>query len=777
MSEQDNHLYEFGPYSLNPGERLLLRGGEPVQLTPKAFDTLLTLVRRGGRLVGKDDFLNEVWAGTSVEESNIAQNILALRRALGDAEGGGKYIETVPKRGYRFTANIRVVEEGPDEVLVRRHVRASSAVEPRGGEPRPQGAAGDEDGLTHEAFGVVAEVAEAAAGPRLLADGAREAGLGYERPGSLENLTSPPPTGTRRGRSGVLGVVLALVSLAAALALGALLYARWGTPPPPPSHFQTMKLSRLTTTGTVFNAAVSPDGKYVVYATTERSRQSLWMRQTGTQGQVQIVGPDEVAYTGLSFSPDSNYVYYSIYSRAFPNRALFQMPTLGGASKKVLENLRANPVSFSPDGRQFAFVRFTPGKESALMIANADGTGERKLFERDASGTIRFPAWSPDGQRVAFVAMDYASNDCTLVEARVADGSTRPLTAQRWLRISGLSWLSGGGGLIMLCSKGPEFDAQIWQLSYPGGEARRVTNDLNNYEWVSLTADSETLAAVTTRQEANIWVAPVGDTSLARPVTSGPGIDETCPAWTNDGRILYHSNAGGADDIWITGADGGDRRQLTSNARLNQCPAVSPDGRSVVFLSDRTGAPHLWRMNLDGGGQRQLTDGPGGEQNPQFSPDGRWLVYRTSLSKPTVWKMPAAGGDAVQLTDKLSFAPAVSPDSKLVAYIFRDENDQSHIAVAPLEGGEPLRTFRLPPAFSFIRFFRWTPDGRAIAYIETRDGVSNVVAQPLDGGPKRQLTDFKDGQLFSCAFSPDGKWLALSRGSISRDVVLIKDFR
>ncbi len=91
--------------------------------------------------------------------------------------------------------------------------------------------------------------------------------------------------------------------------------------------------------------------------------------------------------------------------------------------------------------------------------------------------------------------------------------------------------------------------------------------------------------------------------------------------------------------------------------------------------------------------------------------------------------------------------------------------------------GEPLKTFSLPPPLAYVPFIRWTPDGRAFAYIKTRDGVSNVVVQSLEGGEPVPLTDFKDGRLFSFAFSPDGKQLALSRGKTDRDVVLIKDLR
>ena len=179
-------------------------------------------------------------------------------------------------------------------------------------------------------------------------------------------------------------------------------------------------------------------------------------------------------------------------------------------------------------------------------------------------------------------------------------------------------------------------------------------------------------------------------------------------------------------------------------------------------------------MNIDGSDQRQLGNSQGGEQSARFSPDGRWLVYRTAIGRWTSWKIPAEGGEPAQITDKISRSPAVSPDGKLVAYFYREENGPWRLAIAPFEGGEPSRTFDIPaiPDPSL----RWTPDSRAVAYVDTKNGVSNIIAQPLDGGAPKQLTDFKEMRIFSFAYSRDGKQLALSRGTINNDVVLISGF-
>src|SRR5262249_45866741 len=111
MSLQTKHIYEFGPFRLDATEHLLLRDGESVPLQPKAFDLLLALVERHGRLLEKGELLKKVWPDTFVEEANLASNISLLRKALGDGENGHRYIETAPKRGYRFVADVKKLEE------------------------------------------------------------------------------------------------------------------------------------------------------------------------------------------------------------------------------------------------------------------------------------------------------------------------------------------------------------------------------------------------------------------------------------------------------------------------------------------------------------------------------------------------------------------------------------------------------------------------------------------------------------------------------------------
>src|SRR4051794_28903217 len=118
MSRRAKHFYEFGAFQLDVSERVLRRAGQPVQLTPKVFDTLLVLVENSGHIVAKNELMQRLWPDSFVEEGNLAFNISILRKALAEGSGEVQFIETVPRRGYRFVASVRELEdEGADLVL------------------------------------------------------------------------------------------------------------------------------------------------------------------------------------------------------------------------------------------------------------------------------------------------------------------------------------------------------------------------------------------------------------------------------------------------------------------------------------------------------------------------------------------------------------------------------------------------------------------------------------------------------------------------------------
>ena len=548
--------------------------------------------------------------------------------------------------------------------------------------------------------------------------------------------------------------------------------------------FQVAKVDRLTHIGRALDAAISPDGKFVVYVLNEAGQESLWTRDVATNSNVQIVAPAEIHYRGMNFSPDGNYVYYVRLEKNNPIAVLYQVPKLGGASKKVLVDL-STPVTFSPDGKRFAFVRRS-SDESFLMLANADGTGEQKLAGLrspqafSVGGTFGSavpgggPAWSPDGKVIACPAR--INPGVQLVEVRVADGAIRTIDSQGWGTIERAEWLRDGTGLILCAFSRSTVSTQLWYVAYPGGEGQMITKDLNQYAGVSLTADSSTLVAVQVELLSNVWIAGFNQTTTnASQLTNGQ-MDGYCGVtWMPDGRIVYAARKIKYADLWMMGADGGNQKQLTDDDAADRFPSVSPDGRYIVFDNLARGAG-IYRMDSDGGNIKQLTERG---TAPHCSPDGTWVAYtQGTQDQPSVWKVSVDGGQPVRLTDKITSRPAISPDGKRIACFYKEEIAAPwKIAIFPSEGGQPVKVFDNPVALSRFVVVRWTPEGRAILYVDDKGGVSNIWSQPVDGGQPTQVTDFKSDLIFTFDLSRDGRSLAVTRGAIHGDVVMMSTLK
>jgi serine/threonine protein kinase/Tol biopolymer transport system component len=579
-----------------------------------------------------------------------------------------------------------------------------------------------------------------------------------------------------------------LIFAAGTFAIAALVAAAFVTrkltwPGTPPTPSRAMKIVKVTSTGKADQAAISPDGKYVVHVTSEDGRQSLRMRQVNiASGEQEIVPPAEVGYKGLTFSPDGEFINYVAAEKNVPPAALFRAPILGGPSRRIITNA-AGAVTFSPDGKHLAFIRdLVEQGTQVLVTADADGGGERIVALRKFPNFFKSVSWSPDGKTFACGVGSYVPTYASyVVTIPVEGGAETRVAAQAWFSIGQVAWMPDGAGLIVNASEpnsaSPD-SSQLWYVSYPGGAVRRITFDLNNYSGVSLTADAGRLVTVQSATVSSLWLMPRGDAARATQITSGisQGDGKEGFAWLLGGKIVFSSKEGGGEDIWVMNADGTGKRQLTSGSGINTNPAASPDGRFVVFTSTRGGAAHIWRMDVDGSNLKQLTSGSG-ENYADVAPDGSWIAYTLFAGKPTLWRVSIDGGTPSPLTDRQASSPAISPDGKTVASLYWEAtpNSPARIALLPSDGGEPLKTFDVPQAnWGDVR---WSPNGHALAYAVTTGGVSNLWSQPVAGGDPKPLTDFKAFQIFRFGWSRDGEQLICARGIESNDVVLISGFR
>jgi Tol biopolymer transport system component/DNA-binding winged helix-turn-helix (wHTH) protein len=767
--KQDKQLYEFGPFRLDTGKHLLTRAGEPVPLPPKVYDTLLVLVESGGHMLEKDEFIKRLWPDSFVEEGSLARNISYLRKALDEAGAGESYIETVPKRGYRFVA--------PVTLTLSNGVGVKSLVEER-----------------HESETPVAGVG-------LNGKAAELASNGYQHGTAPAELAKPALSAPVESSVVVVAEKspkLKWLSIAASvliLASLALVFAYFNRSSRSSAETflspATLQVTKLTNTGQARFPALSPNGKYLAQVLDDGKRQSLHVRQLETSSSVEIVPPADVNYRGLTFAPDNGSIYYVVYEGSGKLGVLYHIPALGGVAKRISTDIDS-PITLSPDGRQLAFIRNAPSRgETSLLVINADGSAERRIATRHRPQPFLLagPAWSPDGKQIACVVRNLCDGVAVMdvLAFNLGDGAQTQLTKQmpgrRWVTIGQLCW-TRSDALLAVAWREPTytFADQLWLIPTRGAEARQVTNDSNSYTGLSASTDGWRLVTTQFTRASNIYVAPGTSiergtqiaTSLLGNASVNPGL-----AWLPDGRIVYSSTASGHSDLWVMNADGSSRKPLTDDIHTDLQPVASPDGHTVAFVSWRNGKQGLWQMGLDGSGLRLLAN-DAGESSHSFSPDGRWIVYDAlDAGVPTLWRMPAGGGAAERLTTFYSWKPVVSPDGRwLACYFLESPSASAKIALLPFST-EPVAVAAERPARILGELpardrplMQWMPDSQALVYSVTRAGVANLWRQPLDGSPARQITNFTEDRILSFAWSRDGR-IVYERGRLMSDTVLL----
>lgn len=594
----------------------------------------------------------------------------------------------------------------------------------------------------------------------------------------------------RRRRGTLIGAAVLVMALAAAAGFGVYkLVSR------PASVFDARNLAirPLTDHGEVTNfATISPDGRLVAYGRREGER-SLRVKQVATGSEVTVV-PSQPGFfgQGAAFTPDGNYLYYPHGDPANPNNVnLYSVPSLGGTPRQVARDV-AGAAAFSPDGKQIVYRRALQERgEDQILIANADGTGERVIVQENrgaGKGLNTDPSWSKSGL-IAVGAFDVAKGQITSILVYTPQGSLVKKFPQATL-VTSVAWLPDGSGLLYVgAEKGTGLRSQIWFQPYPAGDAIRVSNDLSSYASLSVTGDGRSFITTEQRQAATVYVADspavLNDkidwklTPISTQQATGYDL-----SWTATGKLLQKDMNWHIDE---TAADGSNRIRLVEGDGLLFSAMPCGTGDLVVVgrvLEDNK--PNLWLLNTVSGELKQLTFGIDVEKG-DCTPDGKWILYAEGAASDGVghiYKQSTLGGTPAELARGTTFSPVVSPDGKRIAYAKTEgqgASAKSKVIVQRLEDGAIEKQIEMIAPFDDWHALGWTPDGKALSFVHNTTGsTQNVYMVPLSGGAPIPLTHFASEPVFvpAYAWSKDGKKLALTRARYNdTNVVLFSGFR
>jgi Tol biopolymer transport system component/DNA-binding winged helix-turn-helix (wHTH) protein len=712
MSSQENQLYEFGPYVMDPRSRILLKDGATVRLTPKAFDTLLVLVQHAPQVVAKEQLLREVWPDIFVEEGSLSHNIHGLRKVLGDHSSEPRYVETIPKRGYRFVAPVKVSLAD----TAQRDVSDNVEVE--------------------EALIVAAPVVEKT---------------------TLATVVSNRNT-KRKMWAGVVAV--ALVGLAIAGFIFIKRAPQLVSPASPVTRAKTT-LARLTNNNAMDCQPVwSPDGSRVVFWSNRDGGREIYVMDADGSNVRRLTHnlADDV---NPGWSPDGRRILFD--SDRDGNQEVYVMDADGGNQIRLTRNNAADTTpSWSPDGSLIAFASnrdtgppYNPYNLD-IYLMNADGSNVRRIVD-DAEYDVG-PQWSPDGRKILFITGRNRNFD---VYEMNADGTRqRNLTADHDKSDGAPVWSIDGHNIAFV--RRIEGKDQVFVMGSAGGNLKQVTHIAANSSAPRWSPDGSKLIFNTDRDgNWEIYITSV-DGELAQ--LTEDAADDLSPDWSSDGnRIAFSSNRNGKQHIYVMNADGSSLTQITNSPAEDTEPAWAPDGKRIAFTSLRDGNKDVYVIDADGSNPRRLTDDPGVDSSPRWSVDGRIVFTSNRDGQPDIYVMDHAGQNVRRLTTVGGAGHAAwAPDGRKVAFVSRSSeliNGAYWLQTYVIDAdGSNLKMITRSSHSTFVP--KWSPDGAAIAFVVEYHGAwANIFEISAEGGNLKRLTAGPkfDGRP---AYSPDGTKLA-----------------
>jgi Tol biopolymer transport system component len=527
---------------------------------------------------------------------------------------------------------------------------------------------------------------------------------------------------------------------------------------------------KLSTSGNVRAAAISPDGERVVYTVQGMGGESVWLRENASGNNVEIIPASDEKYYRVAFSPDGSTLYYTRGPRAYGDPAdIYRTSIFGGVPTKIISDTRGW-ISVSPDGSLISFVRcrLRDNEYCSLWTADSlDGKNERMLTTKPRPIRIGDNKIAPDGRSIIFAVgqSENASTDFGLSSIDLETGNEQEISTEKFFDIRSLEVLPDKSGALITASRGSTQRVQVWKIGFADGKARPLTKDSESYLSISIDASGSRMVA--TQVSNNFHLARTSLAQAQRKETL------TEPAWAfssdSDGGIVFQSDSTGDLEIWLMDRDGKSRRQLTNVAGDDTHPVVSSGRDEVYFCSNRSGRMQVWRMNADGSNQTQVTNVHGGF--PLFATVD-WVYYQHEVDR-TLWRVSRdSGAEEIVLNRAPSRGPFVFSSSGRQAAFIEIRKSKPHMVIVSIPSAHELRSTPLVDGTGRVEL-AWLPDESAVAYTMSGDRTNAVWIQPVNGDPPRQSANLDGDPILCLSFPSDADSVTFVQGRWKHDFAML----